>query len=300
MPESSDSVPIPETHGLTRKYFLFGLIPRDVVMKRRRRLNARVAIGVVIGVFIFLAALGASWLPYSPIEQNLLARRQPPSQQHLFGLDELGRDNLTRVLYGARLSLFVGVGSIALAAIAGGILGLVAGYRGGWVDSVIMSALDVMLAFPTLLLAIAIVVALGPGLTNVLYAIAFAAVPTYARLMRVGVLTTKAEEFVHAARAVGVPPGRLLIRHILPNCLISFLAQAPLGIGAAILEGAGLSFLGLGAQPPTPEWGAMIAQGRGAVFAAPHIVLFPGLAIMLTVLGFNLLGDGLQDLLNRR
>jgi peptide/nickel transport system permease protein len=267
----------------------------------RRRSSARAIIGAIIVACIVFAAFCASWVsPYSPVEQNLLERRQAPSLQHLFGLDELGRDNLTRVLYGARLSLWVGVGSIVLAVVAGGILGLVAGYRGGWLDSLIMSALDVMLAFPTLLLAIAIVVVLGPGLMNVLYAIAFAAVPTYARLMRVGVLVTKEKEFVQAARALGVSPLRLMARHILPNCVIPFLAQAPLGIGSAILEAAGLSFLGLGAQPPTPEWGAMIAQGRGAVFAAPHIVLFPGAAIMLTVLGFNQLGDGLQDLLNHR
>jgi peptide/nickel transport system permease protein len=273
---------------------------RNWITPRARR-KANSLIGILIVALVIIFALVAPCLPLpSPIEQNLLERRQPPSRQHWFGLDELGRDNLSRVLYGAQLSLLVGVGSIALAAFIGGALGLCASYRGGWIDSIIMSALDVMLAFPTLLLAIAIIVALGPGLANVLYAITFAAIPTYARLMRVGVLAIKQKDFVLAARAIGVPPARLIVRHLFPNCLIPFLAQAPLGIGAAILEGAGLSFLGLGVQPPMPEWGAMIAQGRTAVFAAPYIILFPGLAIMLTVLGFNLVGDGLQDWLDHK
>jgi peptide/nickel transport system permease protein len=272
-------------------------IPASAVGRTRFLHSRRAVAGLVILACVFLAALLAPWLsPYDPLEQNLLDRRQPPSLEHPFGLDEVGRDNLSRVLYGARLSLRVGVTAVALAVTAGGVLGAVAGFRGGWVDSLIMSLMDLLLAFPTLLLAMVVIVILGRGLTNVLYAVAIAAIPTYARLMRVGVMTAREQDYVLAARSVGVSTGRLLWRHILPACLLPLQVQAMLGIGLVILEAAGLSFLGLGAQPPTPEWGAMLSQGRGAVLAAPHIVLFPGLALMLTVLAFNLLGDGLQDM----
>ena len=271
-----------------------------------RRLNRllsskRGLVGLVIVVCIFLVAVFAQWLaPYNPLEQHLLERRQPPSVEHPMGLDELGRDNLSRVIHGARLSLWTGIACVSLAFVAGSLIGIVAGYRGGWLDSLLMSLMDVMLAFPTLLLAIAVVVVLGRGLINVIYALAVTAIPTYTRLMRVSVLATREKEYILAAQAIGASTGRLLWRHILPNCTTPLLVQATCGIGTAIMEAAGLSFLGLGAQPPAPEWGAMLGQGRGAVFAAPHIVFFPGMAIMLTVLGFNLLGDGLLDILNPR
>jgi peptide/nickel transport system permease protein len=272
---------------------------RSHIAWRRLLRSRRASVGLAILICVFLVALFAPWLaPYDPLEQHLLERRQPPSMQHPLGLDELGRDNLSRIIYGARLSLQVGSATVLLAVAVGGVLGIVAGYWGGWPGSLIMSLMDVMLAFPTLLLAIAVVVVLGRGLTSVIYAIAFTAIPTYARLMRVGIVSTKERDYVLAARSIGASPMRLLWRHILPACLVPLLAQATLGVGTAILEAAGLSFLGLGAQPPTPEWGAMLGQGRGAIFAAPHIVLFPGLAIMLTVLGFNLLGDGAQSVLD--
>jgi peptide/nickel transport system permease protein len=271
--------------------------PLHLSSPRPRFLQSRRAVaGSAILICISLMAIFAPWLtPYDPFEQHLADRRQPPSVQHPFGLDELGRDNLSRVIHGARLSLRVGVTSVLLAVAVGTPMGAIAGYSGRLPDALITALIDVMLTFPTLLLAISVIAILGRGLSNALYAVAIAQVPSYARLARVSVLSIKGKDYVLAAQAVGVSPGRLLCRHILPGCLGPLQTQAALGIGTAILEAAGLSFLGLGAQPPTPEWGAMIAQGRGAVLAAPHIVLFPGLAIMLAVLGFNLLGDGLRE-----
>jgi peptide/nickel transport system permease protein len=265
---------------------------------RRLRLacNARIVAGALILACVSSTAAFAPQLAlYDPLEQHLLERRQSPSLQHPMGLDELGRDNLSRVIFGARLSLQVGVTSVLLAVATGVPIGAVAGYQGGWSDSLIMGVMDMMQAFPTLLLAIAVVVVLGYGSTNTLYAVAFTQVPIYTRLMRVGVMAIKQREHVLAARAIGASPSHQIWHHILPGCLVPLSTQAMLGIGTAILEVGGLSFLGLGVQPPIPEWGAMLGQGRGAMFAAPHIVLFPGLAIMLTVLGFNLLGDGLRD-----
>ena len=263
--------------------------------------SRRGVVGLVIVLTVCVVALLAPWLaPDNPTAMQLTARRQPPSFEHPMGLDELGRDNLSRVIYGARLSLRVGVVAVLLSMTIGGLLGLLSGYFGGWTDGVIVSLLDVMFAIPTLLLAMAVIMILGRGLTSATYAVAFAAVPVFARLTRVGVQSAKGQDHVLAARAVGVPTGRLLARYILPGAFTPVLVQSMLFVGTAILEVAALSFLGLGAQPPAPEWGAMIAQGRGAVFAAPHIILFPGLAIMITVLGFNFLGDGLRDVFDPR
>jgi len=255
---------------------------------------------VIIGVLLLMALLAPLLTPYDPIGQEILKRRQAPSAEHWFGLDDLGRDILSRVIFGARFSLQVGVVSVSLAILVGAVIGAGSGYLGGWVDTLVMRLMDIMLAFPALLLAIAIVTILGPGLMNMLYAIAIVSIPAYARIVRASVLMVKEQDYILAARSVGVPPTRLLFRNVFPNCLTPLIVQATLGIGTAILDAAGLSFLGLGAQPPKPEWGAMLGQGRYSMFTAPHIVIFPGIAIMFTVLGFNLLGDGMRDALDPR
>jgi peptide/nickel transport system permease protein len=277
--------------------------PRSLFRDAVRRLarNKLAIAGLVIMCLFLLAAIFADWIaPYDPIAQELAMRRRPPSQEHWLGRDDLGRDILSRIIFGARLSLQVGVMSVGFAIVIGSIIGAVSGFLGGWIDNLIMRLMDIMLAFPALLLAIAIVTILGPGLLNMLYAIGIVSIPAYARITRASVLSAKEQDYVTAARAVGVPSTRLLFRNILPNCLTPLIVQGTLGIGTAILDAAGLSFLGLGAQPPEPEWGAMLGQGRYSMFTAPHIVVSPGIAIMLTVLSFNLLGDGLRDALDPR
>lgn len=228
---------------------------------------------------------------------GLLGCEQP---QHYLGLDLNARDVFSRLVYGARTSLVVGITSVSFAILVGTTLGLIAGYAGGWADNIIMRFMDVLLAFPSLLLAISIVTVFGPRLENALIAIAIVSIPIYARLIRASVLSVKELEFVTAERALGAPPARILFQQIFPNTLTPLIVQGTLGIGGAVLEAAALSFLGLGAQPPLAEWGQMLSEARNYVFTAPHLVFFPGLAIMLTVLGFNLLGDGLRDALDPR
>ena len=219
---------------------------------------------------------------------------------HLMGLDLNGRDLFSRVIYGTRTSLFVGLVTVSLAIAAGTLLGVTAGYAGGWVDNVIMRVMDVVLAFPALLLAISIVTILGPGLLNALLGITITFIPQYARLSRASVLSIKELEFIQAQHALGTRSLRIVFNHILPNAITPIIVQGTLGIGTAILDAAALSFLGLGAQPPMPEWGQILSESRNYVFTSPHLVFFPGIAIMITVLGFNLFGDGMRDALDPR
>lgn len=257
-------------------------------------------VSAILIVIVTAAALFAPLLaPYRPNEITPQLRKAP-SSAHLFGTDEVGRDVLSRVIYGGRVSLRVGLIAIGIALIAGTLLGLSAGYRGGWVDSVIMRAMDIMLAFPGFLLAIAIVAILGPGLYNVMIAVGIEAIPVYARTSRSSVLSTKEEEYVVSALAIGASHRRILFRYILPNILAPLIVLATLGVGIAILSAAGLSYLGLGAQPPTAEWGAMLASARGFIRQAWWMSTFPGLAIMVVVLALNLFGDGLREILDPR
>ncbi|MDE2951847.1 MAG: ABC transporter permease [Chloroflexota bacterium] len=219
---------------------------------------------------------------------------------HILGLDLNARDLYSRVIYGTRTSLSVGIITISLSIIAGTALGITAGFLGGRVDNVIMRLMDVVLAFPALLLAISIVTILGPGLTNALLGITITFIPQYARLSRASVLSLKEQEFVVAEQALGASPLRIVLGHILPNSITPIVVQGTLGVGTAILDAAALSFLGLGAQPPTPEWGQILSESRNYLFTSPHLVFFPGIAIMITVLGFNLLGDGMRDALDPR
>jgi peptide/nickel transport system permease protein len=254
----------------------------------------------MVALFAGVALLAPLVAPHDPIEQDLEARLLPPSMRHLLGTDDLGRDLLSRIIYGGRVSLTLGMVSVGLALVTGTLLGLVAGFYGRWADSLTMRTMDIMLAFPATLLAIFIVGIRGPGLNNAMLAIGVINIPIFARIVRGSVLRVRHEDFVEAARALGASPRRLLGRHILPNTLAPIIVQTTLAIGAAILEAAGLSFLGLGAQAPTPEWGAMLSNTREFLRDAPWAATFPGIAILLTVVGFNLLGDGLRDALDPR
>ena len=253
-----------------------------------------------IGWVIVLAAavsgtLGPWLVPHDPLVQNLPERLGGPSFGHPFGVDELGRDVLARLVLGARVSLMVGLSVVTLSATIGTAIGAVAGYAGGWVDELVSRLMDVLLAFPGILLAIALVSVLGPSLTNVVLALSLIGWVGYARVARAQVLQAREFEYVVAARAIGAATPRILIRHVLPAALPALIVQATLGMGGAILSEAALSFLGLGVQPPTPSWGAMLNYGRVHVLDAPHLTVFPGLAIAIVVLGLNLLGDSLRD-----
>ncbi|WP_257349941.1 ABC transporter permease [Pseudalkalibacillus decolorationis] len=263
--------------------------------------NKAALVGGLIVLFYIVIALFAPFLaPYDPFAIDLANKLQAPSLEHWMGTDDKGRDILSRILYGSRLSMGVGVVAVLFGAIFGVIMGMAAGYYGGWIDSVISRVLDIMLAFPGILLALAIISALGPSLFNVTVAVGVFSVPLFARIARGSTMEVRKLEYVDAIRSLGANDGTIIFLHILPNILSPLIVQGTLRLATAILSAAGLSFLGLGAQPPSPEWGAMLSNGRDFIFSAPYMAIFPGLTIALLVMGCNLFGDGLRDALDPR
>ncbi len=272
---------------------------REAWREFRKNKAAVIGLGLVM-TFILIAIFADVLAPYHLNEQQMGNKHLPPSRNHWFGTDEFGRDIFSRIIYGARISLAVGFGAVSGSMIVGSLLGLIAGYYGKWLDMIISRIFDILLAFPSILLAIAVVAMLGPSLRNALIAIAIINIPNFGRLVRSRVLSVKEEEYITAARAIGMKDGRILFHHVLPNSLAPIIVQGTLSIATAIIEAAALGFLGMGAQPPTPEWGKMLADSKDFLINAPWTVFFPGIAIMLTVLGFNLIGDGLRDALDPR
>lgn len=274
-----------------------GLMANDT-LKRLLRSPSAVA-GAVIVLLLILAGIFAPLLtPFDPVRQDLRSVLQPPSATHLLGTDNLGRDVLARILYGARLTLFIGAFAVGVGLLFGVPLGIISGYYRGIADQVIQRLMDLMLSFTSFLLALTLVALLGVGLTNVIVAVGIATIPRFARLVRSTVLSLREVTYIEASQALGAPDRRVLLKHILPNSLAPVIVQATLSMGSTILTAAGLGFLGLGVQPPTPEWGAMLGEGRNYIFSQPSVTTFPGLAIFLAVVGFNLLGDGLRDALD--
>lgn len=289
----SSAAPSPARPALQRSLWLDSL--------RRLARNPGAVLGLGLLALMILAALFAPQITrHDPTEIVPRDRLQGPNVEHWFGTDAFGRDIYTRVVYGARISLVVGVVSVAIATLLGVTLGILAGYFGGIADALIMRGVDVMLAFPGILLALVIVAVLGPDLLNAMIAVGLSAAPTYARVTRSAVLQTKTNLYIEAATVAGVPAWQIVLRHLLPNILGPIVVVTTLGVAGAIIAGASLSFLGLGARPPTPEWGLMLSEGRSYLRQAWWITTFPGLAIMLTVLAINLLGDGLRDALDPR
>jgi peptide/nickel transport system permease protein len=267
----------------------------------RFRRNRLALVGLALVVVLGLSAVLAPWVaPYDPARQSLIEKRARPGGKYLLGADEFGRDILSRVIYGSRVALLVGLLSASIAVLGGLLLGTVAGFAGGWLDTVMMRGLEILLAFPYLLLALAIVAALGPGALNTTIAVGIWGVPAVTRIVRGSVLTLRETEYVGAARALGAPAPALLRRHILPNIVPGLIVYATLFMANAILLEAALSFLGLGVQPPIASWGLMVSTGRDVLLVAPHVATVPGLAIMVAVLAFNLVGDGLRDALDPR
>jgi len=266
---------------------------------RQLRRNHAALIGLSVIIAEIVISLSAQWIsPFDPLEQDVTAALKAPSAQHLLGTDDVGRDMLSRILFGSQISLRVGLISVSIAGVVGVTLGIAAGFYGGLFDDVVMRLIDILLAFPGILLALTIIAILGPGLINVMVAVGIGSIPSYTRVARGNTLSVRTRDYVMSARVVGCRDARIMFQYILPNVLPTVLVLATLGIAGAILTASGLSFLGLGAQPPTPEWGAMLTAGRTYMRQAWWFATFPGLAIMLTVLCINLLGDGLRDALD--
>jgi ABC-type dipeptide/oligopeptide/nickel transport system permease subunit len=267
--------------------------------KLKRNRMALCGGGVLLG-FAFIAIFAPWIVPYNPIKQDLRYSLEKPSMKNLLGRDELGRDILSRIIYGTRVSISIAISVVWVGLVIGVPLGLISGFWGGKIDFFLQRITDTMLAFPGFLLALALVSVIGVGFKNVVLSIGISSVPFYIRLVRGCVLSIREQAYVEAARALGTKKFVILYRHILPNVMVPIIVQSTLGMGTAILFAAGLGFLGLGVQPPTPEWGAMLGSGRSYIFANPHVATFPGIAIFLAVLGFNLFGDGLRDALDPR
>jgi peptide/nickel transport system permease protein len=266
---------------------------------RRLRKNKAAVIGLIILVILVFVALFADVIaPFDFTTQNLNAVLQKPNATHWFGTDNFGRDIFSRVVYGSRISLRIGFIAVGIALIIGGSMGAIAGYFGGWFDTIVMRLVDIMLAVPTILLAISIVSVLGPGITNLMIAVGVSNVPTYARVVRASVLSIKETQYIEAARAMGSRDMTIIFKHVIPNTLAPVIVQSTIGVAGAILSAAGLGFIGLGIQPPNPEWGSMLNAGRHFIRDHPHLTTYPGLAIMVTILSLNLLGDGLRDVLD--
>lgn len=275
-------------------------ITSSVVVRQFRRNRHAVAGLVVIAFFFAAAALAPLISPHNPIEFQLGSQLLPPSMTHPLGTDELGRDLLSRLLYGSRITFVITFGAVAIAVLVGAAIGVVAGYFGGWVDQLAMRFMDILLAMPMFLLAVAIIAALGPGTRNVIIAVGIGSIPVFARIARGSTLSVKQEDYTLAVRAIGASHSRIVVRHIVPNVLPPLLVQTTLRLATAILTASGLSFLGLGPQPPTPEWGAMLSTGRNFLTSSPQLVIVPGMAILLVTIAFNLVGDGLRDALDPR
>jgi ABC-type dipeptide/oligopeptide/nickel transport system permease subunit len=268
---------------------------------RRFRRHKPAMIGLVILVGYTLLAVFAPWItPHDPVQQSLIQSLETPSREFWFGTDHLGRDVFTRIIYGTRISMLIGVAAVSFGMVIGIPLGVVSGYYGGWVDMIVQRIADIMFSFPSILLALALVAVLGVGVRNVIVAVGVAMIPIFIRLVRGQVLAVREEVYVEAARAIGGGDLRILTKHVLANSWAPIIVQATISLGITILVAAGLGFLGLGVQAPTPEWGSMLGEGRRYIYSHPHMTTYPGLAIFLAVLAFNLMGDGLRDALDPR